>query len=48
MKPPPAVPVAKAKKWSKWLKFSGAGLLLFAFGSKRLVNRSSLVGKEAG
>lgn len=34
-------PTTKKKRWSKWLKFSGAALLLFAFGMQNRQNQQS-------
>jgi hypothetical protein len=36
---PLAPPVTVKKKWSKWLKFTGSALLLFAFGMQNQQNR---------
>lgn len=39
-------PTTKKKQWSKWLKFSGAALLLFAFGMQNQQNRQSALALE--
>lgn len=46
MKPPTAIPVTKQKKWSKWLKVSGAAILLFAFGMQNQQNAQVAISLE--
>jgi hypothetical protein len=40
------VPATKRKQWSKWLKFSGAALLLSAFGMQTQQNRQAALALE--
>ena len=43
---PALVPVTTRKRCSKWLKFSGAALLLFGFGMQNEQNRQSALALE--
>jgi hypothetical protein len=50
MRPPAITAGTKQKKWSKWLKFSGAFVLLFAFGMQTQQNTQDIpvYGKNPG